>query len=183
MTFSRQILAAVAAICFVLCFIGFDCKAQTLSVQTSDNRVMRERIATIFNETFKQGESGVRHNVNRQVTTRTFVPPSTKSLDEIRRYGEAAIPILAEYLDSGSGFEKYLAMRFLGSIGGTAIFEPLSKVALKDASPSFRLVALLWLAEVPWDLAAPIVRQISENETSLEVCEKAKEMLAQHAPR
>ena len=182
MRLSRQILGAIATICFLMCFIGFDCKAQTVPVQTSDDRVMHERIATIFSETFKQGESGVGHNGNRQITTRTFIPPSTKSIDEIRHYGEAAIPILAKYLDSGSGFEKYLAMRFLGSIGGTPILEPLSKVALKDSSSSFRLVALLWLADLPGDLVYPIIRQIAENDTSFEVREKAKEILAQHEP-
>jgi hypothetical protein len=144
---------------------------------------MRERIATIFRETLKQGEIAVERNGRRQVTARAFVPPSTEYVDEIRRYGDDAIPILAEYLNSGSGFEEYLAMRFLGSMGGKGVVEPLRKVALNDVSSSFRLVALLWLSETPWDLASPIIQQVAGNDTSPEVREKAKEILAQHESR
>jgi len=179
---SRSRQALVAALCCAVCFIVLDCEAQTVSAKPSDNRVMRERISTIFRETLKQGEIVVEHN-GRQVTSRTFFPPSTEYVDEIRRYGNHAIPILAEYLNSGSGFEKYLAMHFLGSIGGNGVVEPLRKVALSDVSSSFRLVALLRLSEAPWDLASPIIQQIAENDTSPEVREKAKEILAQHESR
>jgi hypothetical protein len=165
-----------------MCFIVLDCEAQTVSAKPSDSRVMRERIATIFRETLKRGEAIIELN-GRQVTSRTFVPPLTEHVDEIKRYGDDAIPILAEYLNSGSGFEKYLAMRFLGSIGGSGVVEPLRKVALGDASPSFRMVALLWLTETPWDLASPIIRQVVEKDTSPEVRAKAKEILAQHESR
>ena len=177
---SRHALAYVAALGCAMCLIVLDCEAQSVSAKPSDNRVMRERIATIFCETLKRGEIVGEHNARRQVTSRTFAPPSTEYVDEIRRYGDDAIPILAEYLNSGSGFEKYLAMRFLGLIGGVGAVEPLRKVALGADSSSFRLVALLWLAEAPWDLASSIIRQVAEDDTSPEVREKAKEILAQH---
>ena len=179
---SRYALAHVAAFCCAMCLIVLDCAAQTVSARPPDDRVMRERIATIFRETLKRGESTVELK-GRQVTSRTFVPPSTEHVDEIRRYGDDAIPILTEHLNSGGGFEKYLAMRLLGSIGGRGVVEPLRKVALGDASSSFRLVALLWLTETPWALASPIIRQVAENDVSPEVREKAKEILAQHGPR
>ena len=179
---SRHALAYVAALCCAMCFVILDCEAQTVSAKPFDNRAMRERIATIFRETLKQGESAVEQNGRRHVTARTFVPPSTEHVDEIRRYGDDAIPILAEYLNSDNGFEKYLAMRFLGSIGGSGVVEPLRKVALGKDSSSFRLVALLWLTETPWDVASPIIRQVAENDASVEVREKAKEILAQHVP-
>ena len=99
-------------------FIVFDCEAQMPSAKISNNQVMRERIAIIFGETIKQGEHAFEFNGRRQVTSRTFVPPSFWYVDEFRLYGDDAIPILAEYLSSDGGFEKYLAMRFLGLIGG-----------------------------------------------------------------
>jgi hypothetical protein len=140
---------------------------------------MRERIATIFRETLKQGEIAVEQK-RRLVTARTFVPPATEHVDEIRHDGDDAIPILAEYLNSGNGFEKWLAMRFLGLIGGKGVVEPLRKVALTDDSPSFRLVALIWLSETPWDLASPIINQAATDDTSRELRDQAKNILAQH---
>jgi hypothetical protein len=178
---SRHALAYVAALCCSMCFIVLDCEAQTVSVKTSTDHVMRERIATIFRETLKQGARTVELN-GRQVTSQTFSPPFPWYVDEIRRYGDDAIPILAGYLSSGSGFEKYLAMRFLGLIGGRGAVEPLRKVALDDASPSFRLTALLWLSVAPWDLAYPTVKHVANNDPSLEVRERAKEILLQHVP-
>lgn len=103
--------------------------------------------------------------------------------NEIRRYGDDAIPILAEYLNSGNGFEKYLAMRFLGLIGSSGVVEPLNRVALGDASSSFRLVALRWLTQAPWELASPIIRQAADNDPVPEVREAARELLIQYELR
>ena len=179
---SRHALAYVAALCCAMCFLVLDCEAQAVPAKPSDNRAVRERVAIIFRETLKRGESEVEQHGRRHVTARTFVPPAAEHVDEIRRYGDDAIPILAEYLNAGNGFEKYLAMRFLGSIGGGGVVEPLRKVALGEDSSSLRLVALLWLTETPWDVASPIIRQVAENDVSVEVREKAKEILAQHVP-
>lgn len=82
-SFSSHALAYVAALCCAVCFIVPDCKAQMVSVNPSDNRVMRERITSIFRETLKQGESAVEDNGRRQVTSTTFVPPSTEHVDEM----------------------------------------------------------------------------------------------------
>jgi len=112
--------------------------------------------------------------------SRTFSPPPPWYVDEIRHYGHDAIPILSAYLRSASGFDKYLALRFLGLIGGGGVVEPLGEVALNDASSSFRSAALFWLAVARWDLAAPIIRQVANNDSSPEVREKAKEILLQH---
>lgn len=176
-SFSRHALVYVAALYCSTCVIVLDCKAQSVSVKSSTDRVMRERIAAIFRETIQHGERAMER---REITSRTYFPPPSWCVDEIRRYGDDAIPTLAEYLHSGSGFEKYLAMRFLGLIGGGGVVEPLGEVALSDASSSFRFVALLWLAVSPWDLASPIISQIAINDSSPEVREKAKEILLNH---
>ena len=153
-------------------------EAQTSSTKTSD-RIMRERIAVIFQETLKSGEFRIEYK-GQQVTGRTFMPPSVEHTDEIRRYGDQAIPILTDYLNGGSGFEKYLAMRFLGFIGGKGIIDPLRRVALDDPEPSFRIAAILSLSASPWDLAAPIITQAAEKDSSDEVRTQAKAILAQH---
>lgn len=179
-SFSKHVLAYVGVLCCTMFVIAQDCEGQTPSAKISDNQVMRERISIIFRETLKQGEHSIKLNGGRQVTSLTPVPPPSWCVDEIRRYGDDAIPILAEYLSSDSGFEKHLAMRFLGLIGGRGVVEPLRKVALDDASSSFRLTALLWLSVASWDLASPIIRHSADNDCSPEVREKAKEILLQH---
>lgn len=177
---SRHVLAYVSVLCCSMFLMVLDCEAQKPSSKIDDNQVMRERIAVIFSETLKQGERSVETNGPRQVRSQTFTPPLPWHVDEIRHYGADAIPILAEYLRSVGGFEKYLAMRFLGLIGGGDVVAPLGEVALHDASASFRSTALLWLAAARWDGAAPIIRQIANNDSSAEVREQAKEILLQH---
>ena len=177
---SRNTFAYVAALGCALCFVVLNCVAQTVPAKSSDQRAVRERIATIFRETLKNGETLLTQKSGGHMTARTLLPPSTEHVEEIQRYGDEAIPILEEYLNSDSGFERYLAMRFLGLIGSRAVVEPLGKVALYDSSSSFRLSALLWLTQTPWDLAAPIIRQVAVNDVSAEVRDEAKEILAQH---
>lgn len=175
----RSALTLVATIACASSFVVSRCDAQTLSDKTSD-RIMRERIAIIFRETLKRGETIIDRKEFPPVTALTFVPPSTEHIDEIRRYGDDAIPILSDYLKRGTGFEKYLAMRFLDAIGGKNIIGPLRRVALYDPSPSFRTSALLWLSAARWDLAAPIIRHAADKDSSAEVRTQAKAILAQH---
>jgi hypothetical protein len=179
-SFSKHAFGCFGVLWCTIFFVVLDCEAQTVSTKVSDNHVIRERIAIIFRETLKQGDLAVELNGHRQVRSQTFFPPLPKYVDEIRRYGDNAIPILAEYLHSVSGFDKYLSMRFLGLIGGRGVVEPLREVALYDPSSSFRLTALLWLAVADWDLAAPIIKQIANSDSSPEVREKAKEILLEH---
>jgi len=153
--------------------------AQTPSAKTSKD-IIRDRIAIIFEETFKQAETQIELSDHSVVTARTFVPPTNEHVEEIRRYGADAVPILSDYLDRGTGWEKILAMRFLGSIGGKSIIDPLRRVALHDPSPNFRADALLWLSAARWDLAAPIIRQAARKDSSPEVRKQAQEILLQH---
>ena len=153
--------------------------AQTQSRKASD-QILRDRIATIFQETLKRGETRIELKDHSMVTAKTFIPPTTEDVEEIQRYGEDAVPILSDYLNRGAGFEKYLAMRFLGSIGGKSIIEPLCKVALEDPSPSFRETALLWLSAARWDLAAPIIRRAAQKDSSPEVRRQAQAILRGH---
>jgi len=153
--------------------------AQTPSAKTS-KEIIRDRITIIFQETFKQGETLVELKDHSMVKAQTFIPPANEHVEEIRRYGADAVPILSDYLNRGSGFEKYLAMRFLGSIGGKSIIDPLRRVALHDPSPNFRATALLWLSAARWDLAAPTIRHAARKDSSPEVRKQAQEILRQH---
>ena len=176
---ASSILTSILTIVFAAGLVVGRSDAQTLSAKTS-NRAMRERIATIIQETLKQGETRIELKDHSAVTALTFIPPTTEHVEEIRHYGKEAVPILADYLNRGSGFEKYIAMRFLGSIGGKSIINPLRRVVLDDPSPSFRATALLWLSAARWDLAAPLIRRAAREDSSPEVRRQAKAILRQH---
>lgn len=153
-------------------------RTQTQSPPPPDKAKVRERIATIMRETLKRGEftspegwKGV-----------TRVPPSQEDIEEIQHYGDNAVPVLEEYLSSSEGREYELAMRFLGVLGGRRIIEPLRKVILSDPSSRKREFALRWITQGPWDLAAPIIRQATENDSDLDVRKVAEELLLSYAP-
>jgi hypothetical protein len=154
-------------------------RAQTQSPSPIDKAKVRERIATIMSETLKRGEftspegwKGV-----------TRVPPSKEDTEEIKRYGDDAVPILEEYLSSEVGREYELAMRFLGALGGHRIIEPLRKIILFDPSPRKREFALYWITQAPWDEASPILRQAADADPDSSVREAAKDMLTNYAPQ
>jgi len=177
--FASSVLTSILTIVFAVGLVVCRSDAQTVSAKTP-NQAMRERIATIFRETLKQGETQIELKDHSTVTALTFIPPTNEHVEEIRRYDKEAVPILADYLNRGSGFEKYIAMRFLGSIGGKSIINPLRRVALDDPSPNSRETALLWLSAARWDLAAPIIRQAARKDSSVEVRRQAQAILSQH---
>jgi hypothetical protein len=173
-----SVITWVITIVFVAGLVVRHSDAQMPSAKTS-NEIIRDRIAKIFQETFKQGETRIEVN-GQWIMAKTFMPPTTEHVEEIRQYGDEAIPILSDYLSRGNGWEKYLAMRFLGSIGGKNIIDPVRRVALHDPEPSLRTDALLWLSAARWDLAAPIIKQAARKDSSPEVRKQAQAILAEH---
>jgi hypothetical protein len=109
------------------CVVSGQTNSTTLS-QTfplaSDEGAIRERIATVIRETIKQGEGYIVDGYKFW----TRVPPSTKDVEEIKSYGDKAVPILEEYLFSDVGREGNLVLRILGRMGGSRVVEPLKRV-------------------------------------------------------
>ncbi|MBO0721994.1 MAG: hypothetical protein J2P41_14310 [Blastocatellia bacterium] len=171
-----------------ICLLSFFCLAelhvyaQTELTNDAQIPLIRERVQQIMRETIAGGETVIRLD-GRQVIARTFIPPSKQAVDELKDYGDRAVPILAEYLRQTSGFEKYHAMRFLGEIGGKSIVLPLSQVALHDSSAGYREYALASLTLAPWELAAPILQEAASRDADLRVRQRAKDLLDGYGPR
>lgn len=166
---------------FLLCFVASQVVAQTNETDNGRTALIRERIHQIMRQTIKRGETMT--SDGRQVFARTFIPPSNDDIDEVKGYGEKAVPILAEYLREPTGFEKYHALRVLGAIGGEGVVGPLRQVALHDSSPGYREYALASLTQTPWELAAPILREAASHDADLRVRQTAKELLDGYRPR
>src|SRR6185295_14000820 len=99
--------------------------SQTLA-QASEKEGIRERISAIIRETIKQGEGTV-----NGIKFYTRVPPSDDEVQEIKNYGDKAVPILEEILWSGDNLAGDLALRVLGLLGGSQMVEPLKRVVEK----------------------------------------------------
>ncbi len=142
---------------------------------------MRERVATIIRDTLKRGEGEIT-NDGVKLKTWTNMPPTEEAIEEIRSFGDDVVQILSEYLTSEDGREKQLAIRFLGLVGGSRIVEPLRMVIKNDKQPGMRAMALTWLAEAPWELASPIIREAAESDGDPGVRKVANDLL-QEGPR
>jgi hypothetical protein len=152
--------------------------SQTLP-SAPDEGTIRERIATIIRETLKQGEGTTVEGYRFF----TWMPPSDKDVEEIKSYGDKAVPILEKYLFSDVGREGHLALRLFGLLGGSRIVEPLKRVAEQSTSASRRATALTWLTQAPWELASPIIRNAAETDRDPEVRGVARDLLVNYSPK
>ena len=178
-----QLLMLGLAFCLgEVCVAIGQTKSTTLSQtlpQTSDEGAIRERIATIIRETLKQGEgttvAGYRFF--------TWIPLSNEDVEEIKSYGDKAVPVLEEYLFSDVGREGDLVLRILGRMGGSRILEPLKRVVEQSTSPWRREEALRALTQAPWELAFPIMRNAAETDRDPEMRAEARDLLARYSPK
>ena len=90
----------------------------------SDEGAIRERISTIIQETIKRGEGYTVEGIK----TFTRSHPTIKDLEEIKSYGQKAVPILEEYLFSDVSQEGDVALEIFGRMGGSQMVEPLKRV-------------------------------------------------------
>lgn len=110
----------------------------------------------------------------------TRVPPSREDIEEIRAFGDAAVPVLARFAESAKPSQQQLAINLLGHLGGKRIVEPLRKLVENAESPALRIFALRSLAMAPWEDASPIIRKVSVSDTSEPVRGEAEKILAGH---
>ncbi len=139
---------------------------------------VREKIAILMRDTLHEGE----HTVNG-VKLWVRVHPSNKALKQVGRYGDSAVPALADYLRSDDARERDLAMRFLGSLGGSRIVEPLRAVVENDTSAGMRELALRWLTAAPWDTVSQIIEHAAHTDDDPQVRETARGIVARYSKK
>jgi hypothetical protein len=135
----------------------------------------RERIAQIISQRLNEGRSVV-----KGVRVQTKTPPSPEAIDEIKRYGDDAVPILSEYLSAKDAQVRTIAVEFIGLLGGRRIITPLQKVIRSDDSPTVRVLALRWASQAPWELVAPVIREAARADADPRVREEANRILAMY---
>lgn len=146
------------------------------SAQTVPNEaVMRERIAAIIHGTIKQGEATI-----NGVKIWTRVPPPNEDVEELKGYGDKAVPFLERYIWAENRPEASLALALLGNLGGTGILKPLEKVIRTHHAPSMRMSALRSLRGAPWDRTMSIIQWAANTDPDPEVRMVAKDILQVH---
>jgi HEAT repeat protein len=158
----------------------FVCSSLGISVAQSSNSsqpnmaTVRRRIAVIITERLTEGVIIV-----NGVRAQTRTPPSFEAVEEIKRYGDSAVVVLANYLHSKNPRERGIALEFLGLLGGRRIVAPLQGVIRHDPLPTIREMALRWLTQAPPNLAQPIIRQAARMDPDERVRIAAKELLGE----
>jgi len=145
---------------------------------TSESQV-RKRISSIIRHTIQKASFVTPDGLRVQTVARA----TNEEIKEIQGYGDAAVPILSEFLSSKDDREKDLAIRLLGILGGGRVVEPLARVVRTDTSPAAREMAIRWLAQAPWDLASPVIFEAARNDADAAVRQTAQEVLDARSPK
>ena len=103
---------------------------------------VQSRIRAIIAEVVASGTSVLRTPQGKVGLAYSRAHPTNEHQREVFGFGQSAIPALAEYAWSGSGFEWYAASRLLANLGGAELLAPLSKVVLEHTNSSRRYIAL-----------------------------------------
>jgi hypothetical protein len=154
--------------------VGFIALAQATTTQSITG--VDATVAAIMDDVLRRGEGRVEGAPD--VKTYTWVPPSQEDVERIREIGHDAIAPLDKALDPPNKrpFQRILAIRLLGEIGGVDVIPPLTR-ALKAENPnSVRIAALAALVNVPKDLALPIFREAIRDSDPI-VARRAQELL------
>lgn len=163
----------------VMCLLGTGSGVWGLgALQVPGEAEARERVTAIIRDTLRRGEltSG-----SVKVVTRAM--PSSEAVEEVRRYGDAAVSALEHHLRQGNERERDLALRLLGSLGGKRIVKPLREIILNHPSAGFRRAALRWITQAPWEAAAVVLREAAVKDPDREVRREAESILRDHAPK
>ena len=148
--------ALLVALLFLAFSLGAISAGRAFS-QTPEQERVRNRIAAIMTQT-----------VGREVEAKgvkvwTKHPPSKDAVAEMKSFGDKAVPVLTEYLTDKDPRMRAQAIDFLGLLKSPKAIGPLQHVALKDPSPSSRVIALRWLGELPWDSVSHVFQQASKD--------------------
>jgi len=163
------ILCRVCAVGLLVCAVSH---AQTDPRQGSNTALARKRIAEIVRQRLNEGE-----NTINGIRIQTRTPPSSEVVNEIRRFGDTAAVVLANYLHSKNLRERIVAVELLGLLGGARIVAPLREVIRRDPSTTVRELALRWLTQAPPDLAHPIIQEAARTDPDERVRAVAKGIL------
>jgi hypothetical protein len=142
--------------------------------QLSDNQV-RGRISLLIRQTIQQSKTKL---TDGSYATVMPVLPSNDALQEVRRYKEQAVRVLAHYLSSTQALEQHISLRFLFEFHDDSALAAVRAFAEKSTFAGIRQEAVAGLTGFPSEKVKPIVEQISTSDPDPDVRAYARRILA-----
>jgi hypothetical protein len=171
--FARNLLLLHCAVLFCL---SVGAAGQSPEIKPSQDLINR-RVADIVEKALQRGTGSTPQGV-RITPMRAEI--SLEEMDQIKAYGDRAIPALTGYFDTSNYRAQHLAVRILAYIGGKRVIAPLSKAAEQSSSEVVRLSAVDCLGQQLWEDAAPTVKRVASEDSNPLVREHAQRVIAAH---
>jgi hypothetical protein len=149
---------------------------QTHKAKQTDKAAIRKRIAAIISDRLKEGLM-FPNNGSPGSPVYTRVPPSREAVKEVKEYGDNALPVLSEHLQSKNERERGVAVELIGLVGGYRMVVFLQRVIQNDAASHIRILAIRWITQAPPSLALPIIRKAARTDVDESVRKAARDIL------
>ncbi len=138
---------------------------------------IRDRVRQLIGEIERLGEFEIEGGVKVLIR----VPTPSEAIVEFREMGEPAVDALHELLVNCAGsYRRRLVVDTLGRIGTRKATEPLAVAAQTDPDPGIREIALIWLVDIAWDKAEPVLRSVKQHDPVKRLREQAGRLLESH---
>jgi hypothetical protein len=175
----RIYIFAILVFIVLLAATPISASAQKSGESAQNNDTTAERINEILKSTLKRQEFVLDNNIHGY----TFLPPLKEDVDEIRKVGSRAIPVLVQHLGSQNPRrEQLLAIQFLAHIGTEEAVKALGDVVLNSSDSMSREYALKHLSIAPWNTIREYVQQ-AKNDPDPDVQKEALRIEAAHNER
>jgi hypothetical protein len=148
------------------------------TTQPSENQI-RQRISLLIQRTIQQAT--IRLKDGTYATTMPVVP-SSSDIQEVKGYGDRAVGVLANYVNSKSAMEQHVAFRFLVAFQGDPAFTAIKDYAERSAFGGVRQEATIDLGSFPDGKVRSILERISTIDPSPDVRASAGRTLAHLQP-
>ena len=167
----------------LLIMAGLTCiqpgNCQTEASNESHDQI-KQIVDRIFAENIKQGTRTIAPGIEAY----TRVPLSHSEILKITVFGDKAIPVLADCLDSPKVRFKELAILCLGNIRGSTASHLLERVTLSSDSQVVRIQALEWLGSLPGEDVTASLKKITQASNDPSISNRAAKLLiTRHAQR
>ena len=137
-------------------------QAQCNGVDPASPLRVKQEVTRIFESTLDK----MTYTLPSGIRATTWSPPGDAVANEVRCFGSASVPAIAELLSSTErSFGSLLAVKMLGWAGGPEIVPPLERVLSKKGDLRVtKTAALESLTGAPPEKALPVVEKILASE-------------------